>query len=363
MRRQQATMDATAIALENERLKAAWDCFPAEHLAVYLTSGAEDQRINTASILTRALLADTLWPRRFDALIHEELRFGVVMTWLFEQVQAGSSRAALLDELQRRRSGARLPAVVRQAAAWLRTEDCPLPDYVTEALLFRSANHTEDVLFEPALNTFAPRWAAQLAGLRAKPLRVLEVGCGSGNEYQAFRDFGLAPHLAYAGFDICWKNIANARAAHPGVNFFEVSVLNSGLPDGTCDVLFLHDVLGHLAPDALEVALREIVRLTRREAWLHCFNAADIPRHEVRPVATYHRNRLSLAQLTASLTAAGATVEALPLSELLRQKFDYVPPYTASAVTLLVRKPAPSGARLRRGAPGKRARRPAAAGS
>ena len=75
-------MDQDAIELENERLKASWDCFPAEHLATYLSIDEQDQRINTHSILTRALLIDTLWPGKFDAWIDEELRFGIVMTWL-----------------------------------------------------------------------------------------------------------------------------------------------------------------------------------------------------------------------------------------------------------------------------------------
>ncbi|MCX6996002.1 MAG: class I SAM-dependent methyltransferase [Kiritimatiellaeota bacterium] len=341
-------MKATAIALENARLKASWDCFSAGHLAVYLAAGAEDQRINACSILTRALLIDTLWPRRFDALIEEELRFGVVMTWLFEQVRAGASRMALLDELHGGRRGARVPAVVRQAAAWLRTDACPLPDYVTDALLFRTADRPEEVLFEPALNTFAQRWSAQLAGLQAAPLTVLEIACGSGNEYLALRDFGLAAHLTYAGFDISWKNIENARCAHPGVNFFEASVLNSGLPDNACDVVFLHDLLGHLSPEALERALQEIMRIARKEAWLHCFNAADIPRHQIRPVGLYHRNRLSIAQLAASLSQTGAAVEAIPIPALLRRKFHFVQPYSASAVTFIARKTASASRRRQR---------------
>ena len=362
-------MDATAIALENARLKASWDCFPAEHLAVYLSAGAEDQCINACSILTRALLIDTLWPRRFTALLHEEMRFGVVMSWLGEQVQAGAGRMALLDKLQSSRPGPGVPAVVRQTFAWLQTDACPLPDYVTDALLFRTPDQPEEVLFEPALNTFAQLWATQLAGLHAAPLVVLEIACGSGNEYQAFRAGGLAAHLTYAGFDICWKNIANARDAHPGVNFFEASVLNSGLPDQACDVVFVHDLLGHLSPEALERALQEIMRLARHEAWLHCFNAADIPRHEIRPVELYHRNQLSIGQLAASLTQTGAAVEALPMAALLRRKFHCVQPYSASAVTFLARKKTPAGppatrakARPRRGRATGRSRGPSTFG-
>ena len=83
-----SSMNKTGIDMENERLKASWDCFPAEHLAIYLSLGEQDQRINAHSILTRALLADTLWPGKFDALIDEELRLyvdGYILSITYEE--------------------------------------------------------------------------------------------------------------------------------------------------------------------------------------------------------------------------------------------------------------------------------------
>ncbi|MCX5771088.1 MAG: hypothetical protein NTZ09_12575 [Candidatus Hydrogenedentes bacterium] len=54
------------LAGEDERLRWAWDRYPHEYLDSYLVSGVEDPRINFQSILTRALIADTLFPGRFD---------------------------------------------------------------------------------------------------------------------------------------------------------------------------------------------------------------------------------------------------------------------------------------------------------
>jgi hypothetical protein len=85
-------MDRSAIEVENERLRLSWNWMPKAQLATYLGAMEQDQRINTQSILTRALLADTLWPGMFDGLINEEFRFGVVMTWLLEQVKSGRDR-------------------------------------------------------------------------------------------------------------------------------------------------------------------------------------------------------------------------------------------------------------------------------
>jgi len=331
-------MDLTRIELENGRLRASWDHLPAEHLATYLGIEEQDQRINTHSILTRALLIDTLWPGQFDALIDEEFRFGVVMTWLLQELKTGGNRSELLAELEAATPSQRIPEIVRATGAWLRGNDCPVPDYLGEALMFTEPDEPSWYLFEPALNTFAGFWSAQLSGLTAERIRVLEIACGSGNDYKAIRNFGLGAHLSYSGFDISWKNVANARELYPGVDFFEASILCSGLPDNSFDYVFVHDLLGHLSPDGLEVALAEIMRITRKEAWLHCYNVADIECHEIIPFHAYFRNRLSISQLSASLERVGAAVTVVSISDMLEHKFGYVPGYTASCGSFLARK-------------------------
>ena len=84
---------------ENQNLAATWQQYPREHLDTYLVNDTEDPRINAQSILTRALVADTLWPNRFANLIDDELRFGTVLTWLLGQLHGGSDPYALLDTL------------------------------------------------------------------------------------------------------------------------------------------------------------------------------------------------------------------------------------------------------------------------
>jgi SAM-dependent methyltransferase len=331
-------MDKESITLENVLLKASWDCFPADHLATYLGVEEQDQRINTHSILTRALLIDTLWPGMFDDLIDGEFRFGIVMTWLLRELKSGATRYGLQDELYASPPSQRIPGIVSQTAAWLQLDTCPIPDYLSEALMFLNPDHPPWYLFEPALNTFRGLWSAHLAGQAAEPIHVLELACGSGNDFKAIRDCGLAAHLRYSGFDISWKNIRNACDLFPGVDFFEASILDSGLPDNSYDYIFVHDMIGHLSPRGMEVALGEIMRIVRKEAWLHCYNVANIDRHEIHPFQSYYRNRLSIPQVTASLEMAGAAVETISISDLSYRKFGYVPDYTATSGTFLARK-------------------------
>jgi len=333
-------MNKTDIEMENERLKGSWDCFPAEHLATYLSLGEQDQRINAHSIITRSLLADTLWPGKFDALIDEELRFGLVMTWLLQELKSGTDRADLLRELDSSTPSHRIPELLRETAAWLQSDDCPITDYMTEALMYTEPDQPAWSLFGPALNTFEGLWTRQLSNIPSERVSVLEIACGSGNDYAAIRDYGLAAHIAYAGFDISWKNIHNARNRFPGVDFFEASILDSGLPDHSFDCIFVHDLLGHLSPDGLEVALAEIMRIARKEAWLHCYNVAAIGKHEVYPFQAYYRNRLSIGQMKASIEKTGSAVEFVSISDMLYDKFRFRQKYTEFSGSFLVKKSA-----------------------
>jgi len=86
--------------LEESNLRLAWDCHSSNYLDRHLVSGVQDPRINGQSILTRAWLADTLCPGRFDALIDEKLRFGAVLTWIAQELERGSTRYELLDAVE-----------------------------------------------------------------------------------------------------------------------------------------------------------------------------------------------------------------------------------------------------------------------
>lgn len=329
------------VELENERLRASWNCFPIEHLDTYLSIEEQDQRINAHSILTRALLVDTLWPGKFDALIDEEMRFGIVMTWLLQRLKAGAERMALLNRILRCADGAEdqgVPEIVRATAKWLQGDGCAIPDYISDALISFDPGRFQSLLGESALDTFYGIWAAQLKGLTAGPIRVLEVACGSGNDFQAIRDCGIGAFIRYSGFDISSKNIENARRKFPEVDFFEASILNSGLENESFDYVFAHDVIGHLSGEGMDCALHEIMRIVREEAWIHCYNAVEIPRHEIRPFEQYFRNRISIPQFCASLTALGGSVRVIPLPDLLRRKFGFVQDYTATSATFIATK-------------------------
>jgi len=331
-------MHREAIERENENLRAAWEQYPAEHLDTYLVAGVEDPRINIQSILTRAFLTDALFPERFTALIHEELRFGTVLQWLLTQYTTGADR----DELREAICFAKAPHIppfVADAARWLEADTCPLPHYIEMALDPPSDATPDQLLSERALDAFGAVWRRELAGLTAPRLSVLEVACGSANDYRTIHDHGLAPYLDYTGLDISEKNIANALTRFPEVAFRAGSILDSGLPDATFDFVFAHDLLEHLSSPAIATALAEMVRLARREVWVHLFNAKPEGEHEIIPKEHYHWNLLSRSALLATGRALGCAVDIIEVATLLQHKFGLRDYYNPHAATIILKKP------------------------
>ena len=330
-------MTPEATQRENEKLRAAWDQYPAEHLDSYLVADVEDPRINIQSILTRAFLADALFPERFTALIHEELRFGTVLLWLLAQFQAGADREALRDAICFDHAP-HIPPFVTEAARWLATDACPLPHYIEMALDAPTELEPDQPLTSRARGVFSAVWQKELAGLTAPRLRVFEAACGSANDYRAFHDHGLATLLDYTGLDISEKNITNALTRFPGVAFRAGSILDSGLPDAAFDFVFAHDLLEHLSGPGVATALAEMVRLARREVWVHLFNTKPDGGHDIIPKEQYHWNCLSLAALRAAGRALGCAVDVIEVAPLLQHKFGRCEYYNPHAATLVLKK-------------------------
>ena len=96
----------------------------------------------------------------------------------------------------------------------------------------------------------------------------------------------------------------------------------------------------------MERGVREIMHIARGEAWIHCFNAAGIDEHEIRPFKLYHKNRVSIPRMRESLFAAGAVnVDVIPIAGMLEEKFAFRQEYTAASVTFIATKNADPAAK------------------
>jgi SAM-dependent methyltransferase len=322
---------------EEENLRLSWDRRPAKYLDRYLVSGVQDPRINGQSILTRAWLVDTLCPGRFDGVITEELRFGAVLTWISQQLEGGSTRCELLDRIESA-CRAHVPDFVLAAHAWLQGTDCPVDDYIAGALVDHDLDIPRCCLPDSTLDKFMTIWNEQLPDMPAASLSVLEAACGSANDYRFISRCGLARFLDYTGIDIAPRNIANARSRHPDANVLVRSILTTDFADDSYDSLFCHDLLEHLSPGAMERALAEMFRIARRDMIFHFFNGKWSGDHEVIPVGSYHRNRLSMEEIAAFLERLGARVTCLEMAQWLRERIDGPGYHNPNAFSLIAEK-------------------------
>ena len=320
---------------EAGRLRDAWDRYEEEDLDSYLVSSVENPLINAQSMLTRALIADTLWPGQFDELISAELRFGAVLTWLTLALEADWDRHDLLEQLEE--DDAALPQFLRDT--WkLHAEDDTSCHYIADSLLLAPPDNPRG-LHTRSFGLFAEVWKSHLRceqNKAPKPLSLMEAACGSANDFRYFESFGLLPFVDYRGFDISSKNITNARRKHPHTLFEERDAMNTRLPDDCADFYLAHDLFEHLSIAGLEAALNEALRVTRKQAWLHFFNLDKIPKHNVRPIDSYHWNCLSLEKVTTILESKGSRVESINIGSWLREKTDWEDYYNPEAWTLIV---------------------------
>ena len=324
---------------EAQLLQHSWDRHSPEHLDEYLVAATEDPRINIPSILTRALFADTLFPDQFAALSDEELRFGLCLTWLTDALESAPriELSAAAPEFPD------APPFMAETARLLQDPAFPLIDYLTEALALEPDIGSEDAFASSVLDTFANVWQSELSAQEnaTTPMpRVIELACGSGNDYRFLHDFGFARFLDYTGIDIAGKNIANAKRRFPQIDFRTANAYATGLPDASADIIFAHDLYEHLSLEALEAALAETARLLRPggQAWLHFFNLADTPEHEARPHESYHWNLLSKNSILDTLTSHGLACDALPMRDLVHEKFGFSGYYNQEAVLISAEK-------------------------
>jgi SAM-dependent methyltransferase len=306
----------------------------------YLVADVEDPRINLQSIIGRAFLIDALWPDEFTTLIREEFRFSICLNFILRTLatEPQASRLSLLDALAdgcETCGDVRLPVYLRQAFAAMSRDESALPDYLSQALTGRLSDD-DDRLPDNAMSTFEHLWSSVLSRKEAGPISVLEPACGSANDYRYLHSFGLSQFLEYTGFDICEKNIANARRRFPSARFDAGDVMNIDAEDKSYDFLFIHDLFEHLSPAALERALAEVCRVTRKQACLSFFSMADIAEHVVRPVKPYHWNTLSVAKTCNTLMKSARDVDVVHIGTFLRDNYGCTDHHNRGAYAFVV---------------------------
>lgn len=323
--------------LETERLKKSWMRCDRATLREYLVRDVEDPRINIQSILTRHFLIKRLFGERFNDVMEHELRFGLVMNWLVmlrkKLVKAGRLHV-VLDALlagEDEAEGLEIPPYVSETFDLLL-----LPNYMCDLFSWAPVETTETPIPEYLMSTFQMIWREILVAERPQDISVLEPACGSANDYRFIEAFGIADFINYTGFDLCEKNIQNARQMSPGTCFEVGNVLEIEAEDRAFDYCFVHDLLEHLSIEAMEAAIAEICRVTRKEICAGLFNMHDSEQHIIRTVGHYHWNMLSMAETKKIFERFASAVQVIHIDTFLTSMFGCRDTHNKGAYTMIV---------------------------
>ena len=317
------------LELETEGLIKSWMHHDEGMLRDYLVADVEDPRINIQSILTRHFLIEALIGERFTALMDHELRFGAVMNWalkLVKQPGGADDFPAILHALESgadNAEGVPIPHFVSRTFAALpaQVNEMVIPSYLRELLIEAPRRSSRSMIDGEWITSFERIWRAVLANQPAQGVTVLEPACGSANDYRFLDAFGIARLVEYTGFDLCEKNIANARALFPAARFETGNAFEIRGADKSFDVCFVHDLFEHLSLEAMDVAVAEICRVTREGICAGFFSMHEEEDPIVRPVDDYHWNTLSLVKASALFERHGFAVHPIHVGTFLKWKF------------------------------------------
>jgi SAM-dependent methyltransferase len=328
---------------ESEKLVRSWMRHDEPFLRDYLVADVEDPRINVQSILSRHFILATLYENRFEELMLHELRFAAAMNWLARLAKRGGGeeeRQAVLHALRLgadNAEGVEIPCFLLQSFGSLpvRVGERAIPNYIQEFLISPEFDSRRQTGEGKVINTFLALWSAVLDNESPQRISVLEPACGSANDYRHLEAYGIARLVDYSGFDLCEKNVANARALFPHTRFEAGNVFEIAAADQSFELCFVHDLLEHLSLAGLERAVTELCRVTRHGLCVNFFQMDEMPEHIVRPVGEYYVNTLSLAKTEALFAQRGFTVQPLQIGSYLRQRIGCTETHNPDAYTFL----------------------------
>ena len=210
-----------------------------------------------------------------------------------------------------------------------------IPNYIKDFLTGTRAQNSQSTRNGNCLDTFLSIWKEVLSHETPQHISVLEPACGSANDYRFLDACGIARLIDYTGFDLCGKNVQNAQAMFPGVQFEVGNIFEINSLDDSFDFCFVHDLFEHLSLTGLEFAVKELCRVVRHGICVGFFQMDEIGEHVVRPIDDYHWNTLSMEKTKALFAEEGFAVQAFQIGSYLHSRVGCAETHNPNAYTLL----------------------------
>ncbi len=294
------------IKKETQNLQKTWKDNDGNTMEQYLVTGYENPRINMQSILTRHFFTRELFGEKYSSLMEEEIRFGIEI-----------HKALLTEEVRLLGEGDRGQGIPRH----------------------RFWRRLEDAVPRERWDTFMNRWREILSREEpGKGLKVLELACGSANDYRCMEAYGLARFLDYTGMDITETNILNARRMFPAACFRVGNAMAVDAADGAFDYVLVSDLLEHLSPHGMETAAAEMCRVAGKKLLVNFFSMQELTRHKINPVKLYHWNWLSRQKTVELFSRWCEPLQVYRVREFLEERYIFPYYYNRNAHTFVLRK-------------------------
>jgi len=215
-------------------------------------------------------------------------------------------------------------------------EGLQIPDYISDALTWSPVESLAVGMADYILSTFQNLWRQVLKDQVIKSISVVEPACGSANDYRFLDAFGISRFLEYYGFDLCEKNIWNAQGMFPDTRFEVGNVLEISSPDNAFDFCIVNDLFEHLSIQAMEAAIAQICRVTRKGICIGFFNMFEGDQHIVQPVRDYHWNKLSRDRVREMFAPHARRVQWIHQDGILTECFGCRETHNKNAYTFIV---------------------------
>ena len=126
-------------------------------------------------------------------------------------------------------------------------------------------NYTNQLLDEFYLNTWGVTRkvldADFLLPIKNNLKTILEVGCNRGCQLFKLKEMGFS---GLHGVEIQSYAIEKLKEVDGSINVKQGSILDIPFPDNSFDLVYTSGVLIHISPKDIELALKEIIRVSRR---------------------------------------------------------------------------------------------------
>ena len=97
-----------------------------------------------------------------------------------------------------------------------------------------------------------------------KDARILEVGCNTGSQLQTLQDMG---YTNLYGIELQWYAVETAKKGTKNINIIQGTSFDIPFKDQYFDMVFTSGVLIHINPTDLALAMKEIIRCSKKHIW------------------------------------------------------------------------------------------------